>query len=81
MMTFLSSLVLRLQMWMSGTAESAILRVHDPRLRSSMAKGPTFIEYALLAAIIVVIAILLDIFLKGLFNSLFSKIGNAFNSL
>jgi Flp pilus assembly pilin Flp len=51
-----------------------------PRLRSSLAKGPTFIEYALMALIAVAIGLLIEAALKGWFSTLFNKISNDINN-
>jgi Flp pilus assembly pilin Flp len=67
----------RLQLIIMGV-EVPTLRTRSPQLRGSMAKGPTFIEYAILAAIAVALGIAMYLFLGSFFTTLWGKIGNSF---
>ena len=60
------------------TCPSTLLRT--PRLRGSLAKGPTFIEYAMMAAIVVVIGLALKFLLGGWFSRLENEISNYINN-
>lgn len=63
-----------------ATGNPSLLRRNGPRVRLSLAKGPTFIEYAILAAIVVGIGFLIRGFLISIFTTLFHDISNAINS-
>ena len=74
------ALIARIQLALIG-ARLPTLSARTPQVRASLAKGPTFIEYAILAAIAVALGLLMYAFLggnNGFFSSLFSKIGSSF---
>jgi Flp pilus assembly pilin Flp len=70
--------ITRIQLALMGV-ELPTLQSRSPQLRGSMSKGPTFIEYAILAAIAVALGVLMFLFLGPFFKDLFSKIGSSFN--
>jgi len=76
-MQTLANFIMRIQLALMGV-EPLTLRPRRPQVRGSLAKGPTFIEYAILAAIAVALGIVMYAFLSSFFSSLWAKIGNSF---
>lgn len=62
------------RMWLWFVSPRTALQGTSPRLRTAIAKGPTFIEYALMVVIILGIAIAISDAMTGWIQHLISNI-------